>query len=311
LFFQYYLSIWKKKTKLSAKPLSLSIEPTNICNLHCPECLTGNGKLFREKGKIAQKDFEQILDEVYTELCYLLLYFQGEPFLHPQFIEFIRYAKRKKVFVATSTNGHFLSAANAMSVVQSKLDLLIISLDGVTPDSYQKYRKGGNLHQVVSGIEELVKVKKKRKVNHPLIELQFIAFRHNEQEIEQFKELGKRLGVDKITVKSAQIYHLQPDAEIKPPENSRYSRYRQDKSGVYYPMIKKRKQCWRQWSGAVITWDGDVVPCCFDKNAVYKYGNWKTNGVYNLWEGKYANRFRTDLFQKKNIPEICINCPAL
>ena len=132
LFFQFYVSILIRKPKLSAKPVALSIEPTNSCNLHCPECLTGSGNLSRKRGKISQDNFNQIINQVYKELCYLLLYFQGEPFLHPQFIDFIRYAKSKGIFVASSTNGHFLSEANAKDIVQSKLDFLIISLDGVT-----------------------------------------------------------------------------------------------------------------------------------------------------------------------------------
>ena len=311
LFFQYCFSILIKKPKLSAKPVSLSIEPTNICNLHCPECLTGNGKLVRNRGKLSQDDFKRIIEQVYKELCYLLLYFQGEPFLHPQFLDLVKYAKSKGIFVATSTNGHFLSETNAEAIIRSKLDFLIISLDGVTQESYRKYRKGGDFAKVIAGIKTLVKAKKELKVNYPLIELQFIAFRHNEREIEQFKELGRELGVERAVIKSAQIYHPQQSSEILPPENPNFSRYKRSESGEFYLLRKNRKYCWRQWSSAVITWDGDVVPCCFDKDAEYAYGNLKERRLSELWKNQYAGKFRKALFQHRNLPEVCKNCPEI
>ena len=311
LSLQYGVSILLRKPTLSAKPISLSIEPTNVCNLHCPECLTGSGKLSRKRGKILQNDFDQIINQVHKELCYLLLYFQGEPFLHPQFVDFIRYAKAKGIFTASSSNGHFLSEKNAKDIVQSKLDFLIVSLDGVTQESYRKYRKGGDLNQVVSGINTLVNVKKELKTNYPLIELQFIVFQHNEREIKRFKELGKELGVDRVSIKSAQIYQPEQSSEILPPENSFYSRYKKNEAGEFYLVKKKRKYCWRQWSGAVITWEGDMTPCCFDKEAKHAYGNLKEHCLYELWRNRQAEQFREVFFQRLNLPEICKDCPEI
>jgi radical SAM protein with 4Fe4S-binding SPASM domain len=314
LVFQFYVSILRKKPGLSAKPVALSIEPTNNCNLHCPECLTGSGKLSRKRGEISQDDFERIIDQLYKEVCYLLLYFQGEPFLHSQFADFVRYAKSKGVFVASSTNGHFLSEETIEAVIRAKLDYLIISLDGVTQESYWKYRKGGDFNQVVSGIKALVKAKKALKVNYPLIELQFIAFQHNEQEVEQFKELGKKLGVDRTVIKSAQIYTLYnkvQSSEILPPENPAYSRYKKNESGEFSLLRKKRKYCWRQWSSAVITWEGNMAPCCFDKEAEYAYGNLKERSLSELWKSQSAGQFREALFQRRDLPGVCEDCPEI
>jgi len=314
LFLRFYVSILRKRPGLPAKPAALSIEPTNNCNLHCPECLTGSGKLLRKRGEISQDDFERIIDQVHKELCYLLLYFQGEPFLHPQFTDFVRYAKLKGIFTASSTNGHFLSEANAEAIVRAKLDYLIISLDGVTQESYRKYRRGGDFNRVISGIETLVKVKKALKVNYPLIELQFIAFQHNEHEVGQFKELGRRLGVDRTVIKSAQIYTLyntQQSSGMLPPENPVYSRYRRNEFGEFSLQRKKRKYCWRQWSSAVITWEGDMAPCCFDKEAEYAYGNIKERRLSELWESQSAGQLREALFQRRNLPGICRDCPEI
>jgi len=311
LFLQFYISILTKKSSVSAKPAALSIEPTNSCNLHCPECLTGNKKLTRKKGNILPNDFNQIIDQSYRELCYLLLYFQGEPFLHPQFVDFIRYAKSKGIFVASSTNGHFFSETNVKKLVLSKLDFLTISLDGVTSESYQKYRKGGDFNQVISGIKTLVKIKNKLKINYPLIELQFIVFKHNEGEIKRFKELGKELGVDRTSIKSAQIYNAEQSSGILPPDNPVYSRYKKDESGKFKLIKKRGKYCLRQWSSAVITWEGDMAPCCYDKEAKYAYGNLKEHCLDELWGSQKAVQFRDVFFQRRNVPEICKECPEI
>ncbi len=292
-------------------PAALSIEPANSCNLHCLECLTGSLQLVRKKGKILQEDFNRIINQTYKELCHLFLYFQGEPFLHAQLIDFICYAKSKGIFTASSTNGHFLSEINAKAIVRSKLDFLIISLDGINQESYQKYRKEGDFNRVISGIKTLVKTKKELKINYPLIELQFIVFKHNEQEIKGFKELGKELGVDKISVKSAQIHKPEKSSEILPPENLAYSRYKQDESGKFHLIKKKRKYCRRQWTGAVITWEGDVAPCCYDKEAKYAYGNLKNHSFRELWHSRQAMQFRENLFQRRNVPDICKDCPEI
>ncbi|MDR1729155.1 MAG: radical SAM protein [Prevotellaceae bacterium] len=311
LFLQFYISVLTKKTRISAKPVTLSIEPTNNCNLFCPECLTGSKKMERKKGKILPDDFNLIIDQVYSELCYLLLYFQGEPFLHPRFIDFVRHAKSKGIFVASSTNGHFLSETNVKGLVLSKLDFLTISLDGVTPESYQRYRKGGDFNQVISGIKTLAKIKKELKTNYPLVELQFIVFKHNERETKRFQELGKQLGADRISIKSAQINNTGQSSEILPPDNPVYSRYKKGASGNFYLIKKKRKYCPRQWCGAVITWDGNMAPCCYDKEAKYAYGNLKENRLDELWKNPKAMQFREIFFQQRNVPEICKECSEI
>jgi radical SAM protein with 4Fe4S-binding SPASM domain len=292
----------------TAKPVALSIEPINSCNLRCPECLTGSNKLIRKKGTMRLDDFTKIIDEIYLDTCYLSLYFQGEPLLHQDFFRFVKYAKEKKIVVSTSTNGHFLDETSILSLISSKLDLLIISLDGASPESYKKYRKEGSFEKVTKGIEALVKKKKELKSKYPLIELQFIVFRHNEDEIKSFKKMAKRLQVDRATIKSAQLYSLCEDSEIQPPTRKKYSRYAYDNSGNLYLKKKKKKGCYRQWSQCVITIEGEMAPCCFDKEAAFSFGNVLNQGVYCVWGNDKNKLFRQNI-QKKNFPSVCRQCP--
>ena len=126
-------------------PLALSFEPTTSCNLRCPECPSGLRSFTRPTGMLPADLFRKTIDEVASRLWYLIFYFQGEPYLHPQFLELVKYAADKGIYTATSTNAHYLGDDNARRTVDSGLDRLIISLDGTTQDVYQQYRVGGKL----------------------------------------------------------------------------------------------------------------------------------------------------------------------
>ena len=92
--------------------------------------------------------FRDVIDQLAPSLNYLTFYFQGEPFLHPQFLEMVKYASDKGIYTATSTNAHFLKDDHAKAAVLSSLDRLIISIDGTTQDTYESYRVGGSLDKV-------------------------------------------------------------------------------------------------------------------------------------------------------------------
>ncbi len=301
----YFLfNVFKLNTRLG-RPSSLSVEPTNICNLSCVECPTGTNTLKRNKGDISTELFTDIISQTKNTLLTLILYFQGEPLLYKDLFEIVRIAKANKIYTITSTNGHYLSSENCDNLIESGLDELIISLDGTTQEIYEKYRKNGDFDKVISGIRTLVESKKSNKSNTPFIALQFLAFKHNQHQINDFKMLAKKLGVDKAEIKSAQIYDYKTSTNIT--TISKYSRYKTvDGKNV----IKNRLQnkCWRMWSSAVITWDGIFVPCCFDKDADHKFGNISEEHISAIWNSKnrhsFTNKIRTD---RKSI-DICRNC---
>jgi len=66
--------------------------------------------------------------------------------------------------------------------------------------------------------------------------------------------------------------------------------------------------CWRMWHGCVITWDGLVVPCCFDKDATHQLGSLKNQNFHQLWTGAPYNQFRKSLLKSRSEIDICKNC---
>jgi len=288
-------------------PDSLSIEPTTQCNLRCPECPSGQRFFLRPTGMMDFSLYQKIIDQSHSHLIYLLLYFQGEPFLHPAFFGMVEYASAKRIFTATSTNGHFLSEKNAERTVKSGLDKLIISLDGTTQETYEKYRKGGRIDIVINGIQNLTQARILYKSKTPIIVLQFIVFKHNQHQIDEFKKLAKSLGVDKYEIKTAQIYDYHAGSELI-PDIAEYARYTKIDEG-YKIKSNLPNYCSRMWHSSVITQNGALVPCCFDKQAEHSFGY--VNQQFNVSKAFYsddAKAFRTKLFSDRKSIDICRNC---
>jgi len=293
-------------------PLSVSIEPTNLCNLHCPECPSGTRTLKRERGFIGRDTFKKIIDQLSQELYYLTFYFQGEPYLHPGFHEMVSYVKSKKIYVSTSTNGHFLTETNAISTIKSGIDRLIISLDGTDQESYSSYREGGSYEKVLQGISEIVKQKKSLKSDKPYIVIQFLVLKTNQHQIREIKQLGVEHGVNKVELKTAQFYDFEKGNPLM-TDIDHYSRYKRFDSGSdNTPLFKIKNRlpnhCFRMWSSCVITWDGWVVPCCYDKDSGHKMGNLNDQSFREIWTSQKYKEFRKKILHSRKEIDICKNC---
>ncbi len=304
----YYISKWSKKPVQWGFPVSISFEPTTSCNLRCPECPSGLRAFTRPIGMLQKNFFSDTIDQLSKELLYLIFYFQGEPYLNPDFLDMVKYASQKGIYTATSTNAHYLNDTNAKRTVESGLDRLIISIDGTTQDVYEQYRVGGKLEKVLEGARNIVKWKKEMKSKTPFVFFQFLVVKPNEHQIEDIKKLAKETGVDEVRFKTAQVYDYENDPNQLIPTNEKYSRYKKNKNGNREVKNSLQNHCWRLWHATVITWDGLVVPCCFDKDAQHQLGDLKGRPFKEIWHNdKYVNFRRSILQSRKNI-DICANC---
>lgn len=305
------ISLMMKNPHIAGYPIRLMIEPTNLCNLKCPLCPTGNGTLGRPKGKMSLSNYKMIIDQVGEYVTHIYLWNYGEPFINKDIFEMVSYAKRKKIYVAISTNGHFLNTSEEREkLINSHLDNLIVALDGASEETFKKYRRQGSFSAVTENLKALILKKREMNSSLPLIEIQFIVMKHNQHEIGKIKEVALRLGADKLTLKFLGIGD--PAQNIDP-------QYLPDEKFIR-SSFKKRKNdkldkngCPFLWMSSVIDWDGDVVPCCYDPHANYKFGNLFTEGLTfkEIWNGKKYIDFRKRvLHNKKSIP-ICASCPRI
>jgi len=303
----YVSSRYSGKPFIHGMPISISIEPTTSCNLRCPECPSGLRSFTRPTGMLKDNLFHKVIDELAPSLSYLIFYFQGEPYLHPQFLSLVEYASLKKIYTATSTNAHYLTDENARKTVESGLDRLIISIDGTTQETYESYRVGGKLDKVIEGTKNIIRWKKELKSKTPHVIFQYLVVKPNEHQVEDVKKLAKELGVDQVAFKTAQIYDYENGSELI-PSIDKYSRYKKNSDGKFAIKNELLDHCWKMWHSCVITWDGKVVPCCFDKDAHFVLGDLTKNTFREIWTGEKYTKFRSTLLRSRSEIEMCRNC---
>lgn len=307
VYLSFHISRLTHQVHHSGYPISISFEPTTSCNLRCPECPSGLRSFTRDTGMLQEELFKKTIHEMKNHLWYLVFYFQGEPYLNPKFLELVKYASSQKVYTATSTNAHYLNDENAKRTVESGLDRLIISIDGTTQQTYESYRVGGQLDKVIEGARNIIKWKKELKSSTPYVIFQFLVVKPNQHQIEDVKKLGKEIGVDEVKFKTAQIYNYTSGSPLI-PEIDKYSRYKKNQDGSYSIKNDMINNCWKMWHSCVITWDGLVVPCCFDKDAHHRLGNVSETTFHEVWRGKEYKQFREVLMRSRSEIEICKNC---
>jgi len=292
---------------ISGLPVSISIEPTTSCNLRCPECPSGLRSFTRPTGMLQGSLYRKVIDELAPTLSYLTFYFQGEPYLNPSFLEMVTYASEKGIYTATSTNAHFLDEERAYRTVTSGLDRLIISVDGTTQETYQSYRIGGSLSKVIEGTRNVVRLKRQLKSKTPHIVFQYLVTGPNEHQISDVYKMAHSLGVDQVVLKTAQIYDYKNGSHLIPKQD-RYSRYRRNADGVWTVKHRLTDHCWKMWHSCVVTWDGKVVPCCFDKDAHFVMGDVSVSTFADIWKAEAYNGFRSTLLKSRSEIDMCRNC---
>ncbi|MFM2226919.1 MAG: hypothetical protein RL664_262 [Bacteroidota bacterium] len=307
VYIGFYFSRFFKSVKPWGMPISLSIEPTTACNLGCPECPSGLKQFSRDTGNLKAENFNRWLDQLSPTLSYLNFYFQGEPFIHNDILQFISKASQAGIYTSTSTNAHFITEKRAQEIVQSGLDRILISIDGTTQEVYEQYRVHGTLQKVLDGAKHLVEARKNLNSRTPHIIFQFLVVRPNEHQIEDAKRLANEYKVDEIRFKTAQVYDYENGNPLI-PTIEKYSRYKRLSNGKFIVKSSLDNHCWRMWSGAVVTWDGKVVPCCFDKDATHEMGNLSKEDFKSIWKGKAYTKFRKQLLKGRKEIDICKNC---
>jgi radical SAM protein with 4Fe4S-binding SPASM domain len=293
------------------KPVMMMVEPTNFCNLKCPLCPSGNGEMTRARGRMDLDDYKRLIDEISGHIVLLMLWNQGEPFLNPCFNEMVRYARSRRIPTLTSTNAHYIrNEEEASRIVESGLSEIIVSLDGVEQETYAKYRVGGRIERVFEGVRLLVQERDRLKAKTPLINLQFIVMKHNEDELEEAERIARSLlgPNDKFLVKTAQVY-TDKQAEEFLPQNEEFRRYEQDGGGDMVVKGQPQRGCKVLWYSSMVNWNGAVAPCCFDKNVDFNMGDAFGDATFaQIWGDKAYKDFRRRILKDRTSVDMCRNC---
>jgi radical SAM protein with 4Fe4S-binding SPASM domain len=284
-------------------PPAISVELSSRCNLACPECATGAGLLIRGHDFISFSLADKIASELRDNTLSAWLYFQGEPMMHPRFFDIVELFRLMNPVI--STNGHFLDEESCVRLAASPLKKIIVSYDGVTQAAYNIYRQGGDHAAVTRGIKRLAATIRKTG-SSSVIEIQFLLHRGNEHEASAARAFAASLGAG-FRIKTMQLLDNRRAGEWMPSDRQR-SRYTLSE-GKWQTTGTPLRGCMRMWTTAVITSDGDVVPCCFDKNASHLMGNLNRQSFREIWQGERYSTFREVVMKSRREVEICRECP--
>jgi radical SAM protein with 4Fe4S-binding SPASM domain len=296
----------RKNAILGSYPTIAVIDPTNICNLKCPLCPTGQGRQ-NKRGSMEVDLFQKIIGELSPYLFEVWLYNWGEPFLNSSIFELIEITNKSNISSTISTNLNYFPEGYERNLIKSGLERLVVSFDGVSQESYSTYRRGGKIDQVIENVERIVDAKKSAKSILPLIKLQFLVNRFNEHEMTQAERLAEKLNVD-IEFKSF-MFNAKKDSMRRKwePLNRKFTRYN-IKTGE--DLTLKKCSCEWLWHYAVVNWNGKVTPCCnWMEKGLFEFGDLKTDSFREIWNNEYFVSARRAMKQEKSLPiTSCHSC---
>lgn len=293
-------------------PSALMVEPTNYCNLSCTLCPTGSRWLAHPQGRMHVDAFYRVMDEVGPFLNRVAFWNWGEPFLHPQLLEMFQYTRRFPVWMQVCTNGHFFNdRVFVKKMVKSGVNQVIVSVDGITTESVQKYRgPAANLETIVDGIKNFVSVREELGGQGPQLEMQFLVMKHNQDDVDEARKFAEKLHVDRFFLKT--INMRREDLEIQSsllPDNEKFRRFEQDQQDQWHIKGHPTGICPYIYNTAVIIWDGSLLPCCFDADEKTVLGNAFSTGFYKAWTSPAYNRFRYRVRHYRADIPMCSWCP--
>lgn len=290
-------------------PYMLQVEPTNFCNLSCTVCPAAANKreLNRDRRHLRFDEFKKIVDDMEDYLLFLVVWEWGEPFLNPELPDMLRYASDRGIKTVTSTNAHFLHDTGYLQrILTSGLSTLIIAIDSLKNDSYEFYRRGGNLERALAGLKTVVELKKKLS-SSTRINLRMVLMNSNEDERDHMRSVARRLKVDTFTVKTAypNCGATQNDALIV-PTNPKHRRYAY-KPGTF-DRIRVGGPCTKPWFMFNIHSNGNVVACNYDYNQEMIVGNAFEHPLTEIWNSEACRALRKKLFYDKDTLPKCREC---
>ena len=300
-----------KEIVLRGYPYWLTIDPTNICNLECRFCPTGQKRETRPQKIMDMNLYKCIMDKIGKYLIYTEFCNWGEPLLNKNITKMIKIAKsyESQTFLSTNLNIN-MTEEFTKDIVKSGLDRMTISIDGATQKTYEVYRKNGNIDLVFKNIKLLVQSKKKLNSMTPHLHWQFLVFKHNEHEIELARKISKTIEVDDIGF-TAPFCDVSWASSI-----GQYNNYLikegidKEKKQVIFKNANKQLCNWL-WDAITVNADGSISPCCSveDKKDDFEMFDAKKS-FFEIWNSKNYVQARKFVLnrEKEDFTNICIKC---
>ena len=300
-----------RRTQVRGRPYIIIVDPLNVCNLRCPLCPTGTDDLGRKGQKMSWEVFQKTIDEMAPYAYEVNLHNWGESLLHPNIFEMIAYVASKNIATNMSTNFNLVTDKKIDQLINSGLEYLILSIDGISSETYDKYRVRGNLDKVLANVKKLIQRRRELHSSTPYLEWQFIVFKHNAHEVEAARELAMSMGVDRFRIIPPGLPFTAKDPEqlrrewFVPKTNDKQQEeepetFREEISGP----------CFYLYRSFTTNPDGGTAPCCIVYGKDNDFGDIKTQNFHDIWNNEKYLSARSQYRDngKVTTPTICDGC---
>ena len=305
----------KRSIRSFGRPYVLNLDPSSYCNLRCPFCPTGQRNQQRSYANLPLNRFKHLMDEVGPYLFSLDLFNWGEPFINKDLIPMIEYMQPFNIYSSVSTNFDIkMTEGIAERIVSSGLSKLIISADGASQESYEKYRVGGKLDNVLRNMKGVAAAKQRAPSSTPQIFWRFLVFRHNEHEIERAKGMAEEMGVE---LELCAPYVAVAEEKYRDwvstiPQFNKYTPTGEESTQkLQRGPVTKDGACDCLWMSAAINSNGSVSPCCGIWEEKHDFGKIDEGGFWEVWNSQTYRAARS--FMRTGAPTgmnlICEKCP--
>lgn len=284
-------------------PKRYAIETTNYCNMSCLYCdqrlLQKKAKThrpLREQGNMSMDDFIVIFNKLKKirpkSIDFDLL---GEPLLNLNTLDMVKMASEHGIETFFSTNCSLLSAEK-QRIFESGLSRILLSFDGMTKETYEKYRIGGNFDEIKNNIMDFMETKRIYGFKKPHVTLSFLVFKWNEHEIDDIKDFCKENKINNLLLKYARscFSYQQQDKNVVPIEYLRSNK------------VKVISPCSWAYDRMMILWNGDVTTCCQNVLGNPIMGNLLSQSLEDIWDSE--RRLAIQQHMIKRYFDICRNC---
>ncbi len=313
----------RRGSQVDALPHCVYVEVTNRCNLHCAACL--HTLLPSEPpAALSLSQFEAIVDQFPT-VRRAVLHGVGEPLLNDELPEMVRMLKELGATALFNTNATLLDSEWASRLIESGLDELRCSIDGVNPETYARVRGAALLPKVIENLRRMVTLQRERGVERPRLSLWITVMRENLAEIPDLIRLAADVGVPEVHVQRL-VYFLDggdKETGLMDPAQAVFGVSDQRKEDILRRSEELARQlgvtlrasggtdphsslaraepgerpwsaCTRPWTTTYITANGNVLPCCISPFATTEYPSLIMG---NLFERPFAEIWNDEPYQ--------------
>jgi len=290
LVYRYKYNMYPNLKIFDEYPPSIQLEITSVCNFRCVFCYQADKSFSnRDSGFMGNMEFnlfKKVIDELEGNVESITIASRGEPTLHKNFEEMIKYTNGKFLATKINTNASLLNEKKIHTILSNDIQTIVFSIDAADKELYEKLRVNGKFDKTLRNIENFVNIKEKQYPNSRLI-TRISGVKVNEmQNIEEMEKIWS------------------PFADIVA-----FTNYTPWESTYENPINDLKDPCTELWRRLFVWWDGKVNPCDYDYKSSLSQWNASKDSVSDIWNSEFYNQMRDNhLSQGRSKYEPCVRC---